>query len=231
MRLKGLDSPSGATFSRWAVDTDRIRAIPPVSEPIRRWSKAESNPFLSGQLSSVPVFQQSITTVEFCFTGPLGTRYYSVMFRKMWLLAVVLGLCADLTAEPRLWGHLRSGRHSVGFRTLRIKTTPVKLQVWYPALSNQGPKVTLGDYMRLSQDLKGSEPDFGRDRAALRKTLRVAVMGRDGPPDDKRSDEILAMPFAATRNATVASGKFSIDFLDPPLCHHSSTERAERIPG
>ena len=84
-----------------------------------------------------------------------------------------------------------------GFRTLRIGTTPAELQVWYPASSNQGPKVTCGDYMRVSQDLRGSKPGFGRDSAALRKTLRVAVMGHDGPLADKLCDEILAMPSAA----------------------------------
>jgi hypothetical protein len=134
------------------------------------------------------------------------------MFQKMWFVAVVLSLCADLNAEPRLWGHLHSGKYAVGFRTLQIGTESTELQVWYPASSNQGPKISLGDYLRLSQDLKGAEPGFRRDRAALRKALRVAVMGRDGPLDDKLCDEILATPSAAVRNATPASGKFPLIF-------------------
>jgi dienelactone hydrolase len=139
------------------------------------------------------------------------------MRRRFWFVAVMLSLCADLNAEPRLWGHLHSGQHAVGFRTLRIKTASAELHVWYPALSSQGGKVNLGDYLRLSQDLKGAEPGFRRDSAALRKTLRVAVMGRDGPLDDKLCDEILAMPSAAVRNAMPASGKFPLIVLDAPL--------------
>jgi dienelactone hydrolase len=147
------------------------------------------------------------------------------MSRKFWLLAVVLGLCADLNAEPRLWGHLHSGRHAVGFRTLRIKTASSELHVWYPASLNQGAEVTLGDYLRLSQDLKGAEPGFGRDSAALRKTLRVAVMGRDGVLDDKLCDEILATPSAAVRNATPASGKFPLVFWT----HRYATTAAQSV--
>jgi dienelactone hydrolase len=147
------------------------------------------------------------------------------MFRKLWFLAVVLSLCADLSAEPRLWGHLHSGRHAVGFRTLRIKTASAELQVWYPASSNQGPKVTLGDYLRLSQDLRGAEPGFRSDSAALRKTLRVAVMGRDDPLDDKLCDEILAMPSATVRNATPDLGKFPLIFWT----HRYATTAAQSV--
>jgi dienelactone hydrolase len=147
------------------------------------------------------------------------------MGRKLWFVAVMLSLCADLNAEPRLWGHLHSGQHAVGFRTLRIKTASAELHVWYPALSSQGADVTLGDYLRLSQDLKGAELGFRRDGAALRKTLRVAVMGRDGPLDDKLCDEILAMPSAAVRNATPASGKFPLIFWT----HRYATTAAQSV--
>lgn len=131
---------------------------------------------------------------------------------RAWLFAVVVTVCAAAQAEPRLWGHLHLGEHGVGFRTLRIETASAELQVWYPASSNHGPKVILGDYLRLSRDLKGAEPGFERDNAALRKTLRVAVTGRDDTLDDKLCDRLLAFPFAAARDASPASGKFPLIF-------------------
>jgi dienelactone hydrolase len=145
--------------------------------------------------------------------------------RKLWLVAVVLSLCADLSAEPRLWGHLHSGRYGVGFRTLRIKAASAELQVWYPASSSQGAEVTLRDYLRLSQDRRGAKPGFGRDRIALRKMLKVEVTGRDGPLDDKLCDDILAMPSAAMRNATPASGKFPLIFWT----HRYATTAAQSV--
>jgi dienelactone hydrolase len=137
----------------------------------------------------------------------------------------MLSLCADLNAQPRLWGHLHPGRYAVGFRTFRIKSAFAALHVWYPASSSQGADVTLGDYLRLSQDLKGAEPGFERDSAALRKTLRVVVMGRDGPLDDKLCDEMLAMPSAAVRNATPASERFPLIFWT----HRYATTAAQSV--
>jgi len=134
------------------------------------------------------------------------------MLRRAWLLALVLSLCADLSAEPRLWGHLHSGRYTVGFRTLRINTADAELHIWYPAIEGTGPKITFGDYLRLSHDLKDAEPDFENDDQALRKTLSLAVTGREDLLDNKLCDEILAIPFAAVRDASPASGKFPLIF-------------------
>src|SRR5262249_25950087 len=133
-------------------------------------------------------------------------------FQRVWLLVAGLALCSQLSAEPRLWGHLRSGSYAVGFRIVQINQRADELHVWYPSVADQGSRITLGHYLQLSHDLKGAEPGCEHNEAALLKTLQVAVTGSDTTENTKLDEKILAMPLAAVPNAAPASGRFPLIF-------------------
>ena len=141
------------------------------------------------------------------------------------MFAVLLALCAVVQAEPRLWGHLHSGPHAVGFRVEQGNDQHGELHIWYPAVDGSSQKLTLSDYLRLSHDLEGAEPGFEHDDAALRKTLSTAVTGAASTLDDKLCNELLALPSAATRDATPSSGKFPLVFWT----HRYATTAAQSV--
>jgi len=141
------------------------------------------------------------------------------------MFSMLLALCAVVHAEPRLWGRLHSGPHSVGFRVEQSNEAHGELHVWYPAVDGSSQKLTLSDYLRLSHDLVGAEPGFEHDDAALRKTLNVAVTGAAGTLDDKLCNELLAISSAATRDATPAPGKFPLIFWT----HRYATTAAQSV--
>jgi dienelactone hydrolase len=89
---------------------------------------------------------------------------------------------------------------------------PGDFYMWYPAVANQQPTLTLGNYLQLSHDLKGAEDGFEHNNAALLRTLNAAVTGRNDPQEDKLNSEILEMPLAAVRDAIPAAGRFPLIF-------------------
>ena len=126
------------------------------------------------------------------------------------LLLLLLAFSTAARAEPRLWGRLRPGRFAVGFRTIPNGASPGELQVWYPADSDSSRRLTFGDYLRLSHDLKDAAPGFEHGIEALRRTLSAAVTGEDSALSGAVADEILALPMAAGRDAAPASGRFPL---------------------
>jgi dienelactone hydrolase len=129
--------------------------------------------------------------------------------RRVLLLILICISSGSAEAEPRFWGHLHSGRFGVGFRIVRA-TDGTELHVWYPAVTDSRSPLTMADYLRLSRDLKGAVHGFETDAVALRQTLALTITGELGVPDEPLLLEILRTPFAASRDAQPAPGRFPL---------------------
>jgi dienelactone hydrolase len=130
---------------------------------------------------------------------------------KLLTLVLLTNLFAAAQTGPKFWGELARGPHQIGFKTVAPSGRPDgdELHVWYPAEDQRMP-MSFGDYLKLSRDLRGTEPGFQTDLAALQKTLAVAITGKPDGLTPQVGDEILRTPMAAIRDAATAKGSFPL---------------------
>lgn len=137
-------------------------------------------------------------------------------------------------------GELKPGPHAVGFRVIERYDTsrpylypidldgkprktnvdrPMQIGVWYPAVAESRPTMTLGDYVALmarEQNFAatgdGTAPYFNFDRV------------RGATPEQRK--RLLALQTHALRDAKPASGKFPLILwsLGSPALYHASAE-------
>ena len=132
--------------------------------------------------------------------------------RTLTRVAVIVLVAAALlqsgVAEPRFWGDLKLGRYGVGFRV--VPFAGGGLHVWYPAAGTRGRVLEFNDYLRLSPDMVGAPEGFPRDESAVRRTLSVAISGKEDGLTTAQQDLILHAQMEAQLNAPAASGKFPL---------------------
>ena len=86
-----------------------------------------------------------------------------------------------------LWGNLEAGPYAAGFRMLYDKTSPVRINVWYPAGTNGSAPMSYGGYLDAA------------DREEWTEDLKP-----------KRAARLFATPTAAHRDAPPAAGRFPL---------------------
>ena len=149
------------------------------------------------------------------------------------LISTTVLTCA--AAElPQLWGRLRPGPYSVGYRVSfepdygRIDLAhpnpkvhdrafrPVMMAVWFPAVSFNGPRITYEKYLKFSRPddyFSGRVSDFGMNALAN-------VVARRSYPSlhldvRRRLDQILKTAAYAQENAQPATGPFPVVIYHP----------------
>jgi hypothetical protein len=118
-------------------------------------------------------------------------------------------------AAPRLWGGLPPGGLAVGFRRQVVASTVI--DVWYPALpaASTSTPIAFGEYVRLSDDLRGAAPGVHSSPAAIERTLAVAITGDPAGVAPALLQELAGAPMAGRRDAPVAPGRFPVLLWTP----------------
>lgn len=152
---------------------------------------------------------------------------------------------AAAAAPSPLWGALEPGPYAVGFQVLERRdpsrpfrhpldldgkprnidvARPLQIAIWYPAASAAGAPMRLADYVALI----GGEQDFtlsAEQRARAGETAYFAF-SVVGPATAAQRRELLALPTAAHRDASPATGRFPVVLwsLGSPALYQASAE-------
>lgn len=136
--------------------------------------------------------------------------------RKKYLLSAVLLLCCftELDAQ-KLWGDLKPGTYSVGFKTIKEQdksrdNRPMVICIWYPA-KNKTQKMSFRDYLytgiineTFSEPTREEKIKFAKEYKETFPQLYEDI----SESSMKDFDAVLDMPMLAEKNAAEAAGKF-----------------------
>ena len=128
-----------------------------------------------------------------------------------------------------LWGNLEAGPHAVGFtqlerydssrvhRTARdlagkprsgVRSRPIKVSIWYPAVASSAKPMTFGDYV----DLVGGETTFGPltpEQKRIGEETFFALPVLNTMTREQR-DRVRVLPSRAVRDAKPEPGRFPL---------------------
>jgi dienelactone hydrolase len=114
-----------------------------------------------------------------------------------------------------LWGGLAAGPFDVGFR--RVSVGGRIIDTWFPAAhsSDASPSLTFGEYLRLSDDMRGADPALASSPEALRRTIATAIAGDATGLEAGVLDDLVASPMAARQDARPAAGRYPLLLWTP----------------
>lgn len=157
-------------------------------------------------------------------------------------LAVAI-ICAGSSVKaqtPLLWGGLKSGPHSVGFRirytldhsreydpeftadTTRLpvhRPRPIMVGIWYPAQKTNASRMSYRQYLDISPGPGALAPFARRLETAMRHVVGNETTGHSSgamsPEETRAFEQLLATTTFAVKDAPAASGRFPVILYHP----------------
>jgi dienelactone hydrolase len=211
-------SPAAAyvALSPGSFSDSSARAIDPSGIPW--WFLASRNErFAQSIVQRIPTMSRAarITIVE-------GNAHASDMLSPQfvlndeiadWFAARLAGATA-----PSLWGSLDVGSYAVGFRSDSVRPASggaIRIDTWYPARAAAPRPLRFGDYLRLSDDIRGATQGFPSSPGSLGATLAATMTGDSAGLAAEVIDQILAAEMAAGRSTPEAPGRFPLVLWTP----------------
>ncbi len=212
---QGVVASAYVALSPGSFSEESMRAIDSMGRPW--WFVASRNErFAHAVVSRIPSVSRTarVTMVD-------GTSHASDILSPHFVLNAEIAdwFAAKLSrlSAPRLWGALEPGAYAVGFRSERARGSsgPVRIDVWYPARQADARPFSFGDYVRMSDDLRGATRGFPSAPSSVTSTLASAITGDSTGLAHDVAERLLASPMAARRGAPEPAGRFPLVLWTP----------------